>query len=125
MSIQRASPSLVIAGKSFSQTPSLQLVYKHSPDCGFSRHALTVVSAFADAHPDMPVILVDVINQRAHSERLAADLRVTHASPQVIFVRDGRADWSESHGRISLETLERALADLTQIVVRDDKARSA
>ena len=66
-----------------------------------------------------------IIDQRAHAQRPTADLRVRHALSQVIFVRDGRADWSESLGRISLETLERARAELTQIVVRDDKARSA
>jgi len=122
MPIERAPAAFAVTGESNPDMSALQLIYKHSPVCGLSRGALAAVSNFADVHPTMRVTLIDVVNQRALSRQLAADLRVPHASPQVIFVRDGRAEWSTSHGRISLATLERALASLTGTVVPDGLA---
>lgn len=90
------------------ETP--RLVFKHSPTCGISNTAYAEVSVFADEHPDIPVLLVDVIEQRALSRQIAVELGLRHASPQVILVAGGRPLWSASHGRVTGQAIERALA---------------
>jgi len=91
------------------QGDSPRLIFKHSPTCAISARAFTEVSVFADAHPDVPVFLVDVIAQRALSRQLAVELGLPHASPQVILVADGRPLWSASHGAVTGRAIERAL----------------
>ena len=86
------------------------LLFKHSPSCGASFRALEEVSEFAAAHPEVPVLVVDVVHQRALSDRLAANLGVRHESPQAIVVRGGKALWNESHRRLSHAVLVAALA---------------
>ena len=53
---------------------------------------------------------IDVIRERAFSLRVAGDLQIGHASPQVIVVRDGQAAWSESHWRIDADTIADAVS---------------
>lgn len=87
-----------------------RLVFKHSPSCWISRRAYTQVSEFADAHPELPVLVVDVLAQRALSQQIAAELQVPHASPQVILVANGGALWNASHGGVTMQAIERALS---------------
>jgi bacillithiol system protein YtxJ len=42
---------------------------------------------------------------------VAVTTGVRHQSPQAILLRDGRAVWNGSHGGITAEALERALAE--------------
>ena len=63
------------------------LLFKHSPTCGVSARALQDVERYRDAHPETTVYLIDVIRERAFSLRVAGDLQIGHASPQVC--RDG------------------------------------
>jgi bacillithiol system protein YtxJ len=70
------------------------------------------VSVFADAHPGVPVFLVDVKEQRGLSQQIAAELRLPHESPQVILVVDGRPLWNASHGGVTGQAMDRALARL-------------
>lgn len=88
----------------------LVLVYKHSPICGISAAALKEVQAFAESHPAVPVWRVDVVRQRALSQRIAVDLGVGHASPQVILLSRGLAVRSESHFRISRVAIAKDIA---------------
>ena len=85
------------------------LIFKHSPTCGVSARALKEVERYRDAHPETTVYLIDVIRERAFSLRVAGDLQIGHASPQVIVVREGQAAWSESHWRIDADTIADAV----------------
>lgn len=93
-----------------------RLIFKHSPTCGISDMANTEVSLFADAHPDMPVLLVDVLAQRALSRQMAVELDVVHESPQVILVADGVPLWNASHRRVTAQAIERAISALPPIL---------
>ena len=86
-----------------------RLIFKHSPTCWISRRAFTEVSLFVDAHPDVPVYLVDVLEQRALSQQIAEVLRIAHASPQLILVADGAPRWNASHGGVKLPAIEHAV----------------
>lgn len=87
------------------------VVFKHSPTCGTSYMALRVVSAFAERHPAVPVVMVDVINQRELSDGIADELGIRHESPQAIVTRAGAVVWSGSHGRISTDALVRSTVE--------------
>jgi len=92
------------------QATPLLLLFKHSPLCGASGVSHDRVTDFADAHPDLPIFLIDVIAQRELSGRIAAALGVGHESPQVILIRDGQPVWNRSHFRITRDALETAVA---------------
>jgi bacillithiol system protein YtxJ len=99
-----------------SRTPERghALVYKHSPICDLSVRALLEVRRFADAHPEVPVFIVDVIARRRLSSDLARLLTVPHASPQVLWLTDRKAIRNASHFRISADLLERFHAETAQ-----------
>jgi bacillithiol system protein YtxJ len=88
----------------------LVLLYKHSPICGTSRRAEKEVIAFGEAHPEIPVYLLDVIEQRPLSRELAEKLGVTHESPQAILLGGPSVMWHGSHGEITAEELESRVA---------------
>ena len=83
----------------------LAIVYKHSTRCPISVLAADEVSRFEDEHPDVPVYVVDVTADRPVSRHIAAALGVTHHSPQVIVVVQGRPAWHASHFDVRAEVL--------------------
>lgn len=86
------------------------VIFKHSPACGGSYLALRVVEAFSNRHPQVPVLMVDVLGQRPLSNAIAEQLGVRHESPQAIVTCTGRATWSGSHSAISVESLASRVA---------------
>ena len=89
--------------------PPLAVLYKHSPACSISSRAILEVQAFADDHPDVPVLMVDVLGQQSLSRQLASQLGVHHESPQVIVLKNGQPKWHRSGIRIRLDALEYAV----------------
>lgn len=87
------------------------LVYKHSTACPLSARALGRVWEFAGTHPDVTVFQVQVLEAGSISDRVAEQLGVPHASPQVIALVAGEVRGEVSHGGIRLEALEDLLAD--------------
>ena len=86
------------------------LLFKHSPRCGASRWAFDEFKAFVEAHPDVPHGYVLVRKQRRLSDWITEVTGVTHASPQAIWVVDGRPAWDASHHRITQDALARVTA---------------
>ncbi|HEY0969416.1 MAG TPA: bacillithiol system redox-active protein YtxJ [Gemmatimonadales bacterium] len=87
------------------------LIFKHSTLCPVSGLALQEVMALADAHPDLPIHLVDVHSQRHLSNQLADTLGVRHESPQALIVRHGEVVWHASHFGVMRERMERILRE--------------
>lgn len=89
-------------------------VYKHSTVCPISARAHRQLTEFlSKAGPRRPeAYMVNVIENRALSKEVEARLSVRHASPQLILIRDARALWSASHGGITAESIEQAVARL-------------
>ena len=85
------------------------LVYKHSTRCPISLMAHQEVERFAEAHPEVPVYLVDVIFGRPLSLYLAQRTGIVHQSPQAILLRGGEPAWSASHMGITADALEDGL----------------
>lgn len=85
------------------------VLYKHSPSCGASRWAMTEMERVADERPATPIFVVDVIRQRPLARRLADMLGVTHASPQVLLLEQGRAVWDGAHSNVRADFVEEQL----------------
>ena len=86
------------------------LIYKHSGRCWVSHMARKQVTAFHADHPDTPIYEIDVIAERALSEKAAALLAVPHASPQAIFVCEGEPVWVATHGSVRAKTIAKSAA---------------
>ena len=92
-------------------TPGPVLVFKHSTACPVSKAAYQRVAAYLEAQAGgaPPCYLVKVIESRPVSNAIAESLGVTHQSPQMILLRDGKAVWNASHGGIIAEAITQAL----------------
>ena len=49
---------------------------------------------------DMPVYFVNVIENRAASNKIAAAYNVRHESPQLLVIRNGHCVYNSSHSNI-------------------------
>ncbi len=87
---------------------SSAFLLKHSTRCPISARAQDEVDRYSEANPEVPIHRVLVVEQRAISLEIAARLGVTHASPQIILVRDGAAVWNASHRGVTEEALSTA-----------------
>jgi len=52
---------------------------------------------------------LDLIAFRSVSDKIAADLGVTHQSPQILMVKDGKCIYTASHSQINVEDLKERL----------------
>lgn len=89
--------------KSSADKPVLLL--KHSTRCPVSTNALNEFNDYLDAQDELTVnpILVKVIESRPVSNRIAEDLSVEHASPQIMLIKDQSAYWNASHWAVTKE----------------------
>ncbi|MDA1092667.1 MAG: bacillithiol system redox-active protein YtxJ [Acidobacteria bacterium] len=88
------------------------IVYKHSTRCAVSSYVIREVYQFAETHPDWNIYLLKVVERRALSNAVAAELGVTHQSPQVFVIRGGVCVWHASHSDITTEHLEAQATDV-------------
>ncbi len=86
------------------------VLYKHSPFCWSSAMAVRHIGAFRQAHPDIPVYMVDVVANQPLSMEAARRLEVRHESPQAIAIVDGAVVWAGSHLEVTAEALAAAIA---------------
>ncbi len=86
-----------------AQTP--QLIFKHSSRCSISS---VVKSRLERKQPPagMDFYFLDIIMYRELSNSVARQLKVTHESPQVLLVMNGRCVYHESHLGIRMDEIE-------------------
>ena len=89
-----------------SQTKPVVL-FKHSTRCFISRTALkNFESEFNFPADKIDWYLLDLLNHREISNEIAHRYHVSHQSPQIIVIRNGKAVFNESHDGISAEDLK-------------------
>lgn len=76
------------------------VVFKHSTRCSISRMALKLTQQRWDLSEDVQPFLLDLLNYRAVSNAIAADLNTEHQSPQLLLIRDGKTVHSANHSNI-------------------------
>ena len=91
------------------------LLFKHSFTCGVSAEALDeLVSHLDDRGHDIRYAIVTVQTHRDVSNAVTARLGVRHETPQALLIQDGRVVWSASHFRVTSESVDRAIANLSR-----------
>jgi len=86
------------------------IIYKHSNRCALCFRTLKEVQKFSQRHPDVPVLMIDVVKNRSVSNLVAEEYHVVHQSPQALVIREGVSVWDASHLSITAGELERAIA---------------
>lgn len=84
--------------ESLSEPDRNFIIFKHSTRCGTSRMAKNNFESdwtLSDA-----VHLVNVVENREVSNRIAAEFHVHHESPQVLIIRNGVSIYDNSHSSI-------------------------
>lgn len=86
------------------------MIFKHSTTCGISAGARHRLESSWDIDPEkMDFYYLDLLNHRPVSNLIAETLNVTHQSPQVIMIKDGKAVYDTSHQAIDVSAVKEAL----------------
>lgn len=80
------------------------VLFKHSSMCGVSSRAYAEMAKVTH-----PVGLVVVQDARPVSDEIERRWSLSHETPQVLVVRDGKVVWSASHFQIKAANVEAAI----------------
>lgn len=81
-------------------------IFKHSTRCFISQSVLrSFENDAADYQGPAELYFLDLLSYRTLSNRIASELHVTHQSPQLIVLKDGKAVENASHNAISVNLL--------------------
>lgn len=84
------------------------VLFKHSTRCSISRFVLKQFENTFDISEDkMQLYFLDLIEYRPVSNEIAERFEVTHQSPQMIVLKDGKAIFNASHESIDARDLEK------------------
>lgn len=86
------------------------MLFKHSTRCSISSMALSRLENYWDIDEEaLQPVYLDLIAYRNLSNKIAADLGVTHQSPQVLIVKNGKCTYQASHNQIDVEDIKQNL----------------
>ena len=88
--------------------PSRSVIFKHSTVCPISRAAHREVALFCAERPEVPVYIVNVIEDRSLSRYLEEKTGIRHQSPQALVVGEGQVRWHASHYDVDADGLKQA-----------------
>ena len=80
-------------------------IFKHSTRCSVSRMALKQFENEFNSSDKITPYFLDLIAHRDISNEIANRFGVTHQSPQLILIKDGKAIYNVSHSDIDAESL--------------------
>ncbi|MBG6188843.1 bacillithiol system redox-active protein YtxJ [Flavobacterium sp. CAN_S2] len=80
-------------------------IFKHSTRCSVSRMALKQFENEFNSSDKVTPYFLDLIAHRDISNEIANRFGVTHQSPQLILIKEGKAIYSVSHSDIDAEEL--------------------
>jgi bacillithiol system protein YtxJ len=81
------------------------IIFKHSTRCSIS----SVVKSRLEKgtlHEDAPFYYLDLLTYRPVSDSIARYFEVTHESPQLLVIKNGKCVYHESHTGISTEEVK-------------------
>ena len=82
------------------------VIFKHSTRCVISRMALRdFESTGLTSGTNESFYLLDLISFRSVSDAISKHTSVVHQSPQVIVLKNGKAEYNASHSSISYDTV--------------------
>lgn len=80
-------------------------IFKHSTKCSVSRMALKQFENEFNSSDKITPCFLDLIAHRDISNEIANRFGVTHQSPQLILIKNGKAIYNVSHSDIDAESL--------------------
>jgi bacillithiol system protein YtxJ len=80
------------------------VLFKHSTRCGISAHALERLEAL-EIKDHFDFYYLDILAHRAVSDAIAQQWGVTHQSPQVLIIKNGKLVFHTSHHAITPESI--------------------
>ncbi len=80
-----------------------QIILKHSTTCPVSFNALDEYNDYLADKPNNHIdyTLVKVRESRPVSNKIEADLKVKHESPQIIYIKNKEKYWSATHWAVT------------------------
>jgi bacillithiol system protein YtxJ len=81
-----------------------QVIFKHSTRCSISAMAKSRLER-ATAFPDINYYLLDLIQHRNISQKIAEDFNIHHESPQILLIKNGDCIYDESHSGINMDEI--------------------
>ena len=82
------------------------VLFKHSTRCSISRFVLkSFENTYAIPADKMEIYFLDLIEYRPISNEIAERFGVTHQSPQLIVLKEGKAIYDASHESIDANSL--------------------
>ncbi|WP_315969839.1 bacillithiol system redox-active protein YtxJ [Bacillus testis] len=87
------------------------LIFKHSSTCPISAEAFVQYEKFTEEHPELTSLYLVVQEDKELSNSIADTYHVKHQSPQAILFKNGDVAWHESHWRITVDSLTKALEE--------------
>ncbi len=91
-----------------------QLIFKHSTRCSISSMAKNRLER--SAMPDgIDFYFLDLLRYRNISHQVETEFMVSHESPQILLIVNGKCIYDESHSGISMhDILERAIQQVSR-----------
>lgn len=84
--------------------------FKHSTRCSISSMALSRLENNWNLEEEQVIpVYLDLIRYREISNKLAHELNVTHQSPQLLVVKDGKCIYHASHNQVDVEGVKQHL----------------
>jgi bacillithiol system protein YtxJ len=85
------------------------LIFKHSKECIISRKSMDEFIKFYKFNPDrFYYIVVDVIENRDLSKKIADDYKIIHQSPQTLLIQNNKCIYNESHSNINFNDINKS-----------------
>lgn len=90
-----------------------QIIFKHNTTCPISKGVLRSLKEEADVLPaETPFYILDLLSYRHISDEIAEKFHVTHESPQLLLVKDGKCTYHESLYDITAEETANAISQI-------------
>ncbi len=101
ISLENEEQLHAIKKSSYSRT---QVIFKHSIRCGVSGVVKSRLEK-GKLPDDADYYFLDIIHQRALSNKIAEEFKVYHESPQVLVIKNGECIYDESHMGINAQEI--------------------
>jgi bacillithiol system protein YtxJ len=82
-----------------------QVIFKHSTRCSISAMAKGRLER-SSVPENADFYFLDLISNRAVSNKISAEFNVFHESPQILLIRNGECIYDESHSSISMDEIK-------------------
>jgi len=94
-----------------AEAGEMVVLFKHSETCGVSSRAYSEMAKLKE-----PVGLVTVQRARTVSDEIESRWNLTHETPQVLIICDGKLLWDASHFQIRADAVEAALLQARNVI---------